>query len=105
VSSWSIDGALGELSQFHTTRGFYVHGVAIESATLPRGWFDRTVAVSHPVSTRGYTGHCLEAHDLAASKLVAYRPKDRDFVRVLLAEGLIDPGVLGEGGGGFPTQT
>lgn len=39
-------------------------------------------------------GHCLESHDLAASKLAAYREKDRDFVRILLAEGLIDGQVL-----------
>ncbi|MFO8172769.1 MAG: DUF6036 family nucleotidyltransferase [Gemmatimonadota bacterium] len=91
-----IDGALGELSQFHTTHGFYVHGVSLEAATLPEGWEDRTVIVRHPVGTRGKTGHCLEAHDLAASKLFAYRPKDRDFVRTLLVEGLISPGILRE---------
>lgn len=89
-----IDGALGELSQFHQTHGFYVHGVSIESATLPLGWEERTVRVSDPQRTRGNTGHCLEAHDLAASKLVAYREKDRAFVRVLLVERLVDPEVL-----------
>jgi hypothetical protein len=31
----------------------------------------------------------VEAHDLAASKLVAFRDKDREFVRILLAHGLI----------------
>jgi hypothetical protein len=36
-------------------------------------------------------GLCVEAHDLAASKLFAFRDKDRDFVRVLLAERLIGP--------------
>lgn len=90
----AIDGALGELSQFHTAHGFYVHGVSIESATLPEGWENRTISVSHPYWTRGHTGHCLEAHDLAASKLFAYREKDLDFVRVLLVEHLVDPDVL-----------
>lgn len=33
-----INGALGELSQFHRTHGFYVHGISIESAILPEGW-------------------------------------------------------------------
>jgi hypothetical protein len=89
-----IDGSLGELSQFHQTHGFYVHGVSIEAATLPSGWEDRTVPVSDPVRTRGNVGHCLEAHDLAASKLAAYREKDRDFVRTLLVERLIDQEVL-----------
>jgi hypothetical protein len=36
----------------------------------------------------------VEGHDLAASKLAAFRDKDRDFVRVLLVEGLIDADVL-----------
>jgi hypothetical protein len=85
-----IDGALGQESQFHQTHGFYVHGISIEAATLPEGWGDRTIAVSHIKRTRGHTGYCLEAHDLAASKLVAYREKDRVFVTVLLSEGLID---------------
>ena len=90
----AIDGALGELSPFHRTFGFYVHGVSIEAATLPIGWKDRTISVSDALRTRGHTGHCLESHDLAASKLVAYREKDLDFVRTLLAEGLISGDVL-----------
>lgn len=73
---------------------FYVHGAAIETATLPRGWKGRTIPVSDEIGTRGNTGHCLEAHDLAASKLAAYRDKDRDFVRVLLSEGMTDPAEL-----------
>ena len=89
-----IDAVLGELSQFHQTHGFYVHGVLLETATLPDGWEKRTVPVSHPLATRGNTGYCLESHDLAASKLAAYRDKDRDFVRTLLAEGMINPEVL-----------
>ena len=75
-----IDGALGELSQFHATHGFYVHGVSVDSATLQ--------------GARGNIGHCLEAHDLAVSKLVANREKDRAFVTTLLVEKLIDGNTL-----------
>lgn len=71
-----------------------MHGVAIESATLPEGWIERTIAVSHAVNTSGNTGLCIEAHDLAASKLVAFREKDRLFVATLLSEALIDRGTL-----------
>lgn len=85
-----VDGSLGELSIFHKTHGFYVHGVSIESATLPAGWNERTVPVSDPKWTDGHTGHCLEVHDLAASKLAANREKDRLFVSTLLRERLID---------------
>jgi len=91
-----VDGALGELSQFHQTHGFYVHGVSIESAKLPDGWKQRTVPISDPVSTRGKTGLCIEAHDLAASKLVAYREKDREFARILLVERMIVARILTE---------
>ena len=90
----AIDGALGELSLFSQTHGFYVHGVSIEIATLPQDWESRTIIVTDPYWTRGNVGKCLEAHDLAASKLFAHREKDRDFVRILLAEGLIDEATL-----------
>ena len=88
-----IDGALGELSQFHETYGFYVHGLSLDAATLPDGWQDRTNTIQNP-NTKHYAGHCVEAHDLAASKLVAFRDKDREFVRILLKENLIQPDPL-----------
>ncbi len=92
----AIDGALGELSMFHQTHGFYVHGILIESAKLPDGWEQRAVSVSDPETTAGNTGWCVEAHDLAASKLAAYREKDREFVRLLLIEKMIEAKILTE---------
>lgn len=90
-----IDANLGELSRFHRQHGFYVHGLLIEeAATLPAGWKERAVPVFHEVGTRGNTGWCLEAHDLAATKLVAFRDKDRNFVRLLLVHDLIDATIL-----------
>ena len=84
-----IDGSLGEGSRFHQTHGFYVHGVSIETAILPRGWQGRTRPVQNE-NTGNATGYCLEVHDLAASKLAAFRDRDREFVRRLLGEHLID---------------
>jgi hypothetical protein len=66
-----------------------VHGVPLETARLPRGWQERVVKVQNQ-NTRKFIGWCLEVHDLAASKLVAFRHKDRDFVRTLLQERLVD---------------
>jgi hypothetical protein len=60
---------------------------------LPHRWQDRTYKLQN-ANTRDFIGWCLEGHDLAASKLAAFRDKDRDFVRVLLVEGLIDADVL-----------
>jgi len=83
-----IDAILGEDSQFHRTHGFYVHGVPIGTATLPVGWEDRAVKLQNK-NTRESIGWCIESHDLAASKLAAFRDKDRDFVRILINKGMI----------------
>jgi len=88
-----IDGALGENSPFHHTHGFYVHGVSIETASLPEGWQDRTKKVQDYMD-ENKIGWCIEAHDLAASKLMAYREKDIRFVRTLIVENLINLEVL-----------
>ena len=84
----TIDVWLGELSQFHEAHGFYVHGLSIGAARLPAAWEERAIIVQNE-NTRNNRGICVEAHDLAASKLFAFRDKDKDFVRVLLSEGLI----------------
>ena len=65
-----IDGAIGELSAFHQTFGYYAHGVDETTATLPAGWSERLVPICNE-NTGGATGWCLDVHDLAASKLVA----------------------------------
>ncbi|HET6763696.1 MAG TPA: DUF6036 family nucleotidyltransferase [Longimicrobiaceae bacterium] len=83
-----MDAVLGENSSFHRTHGFYVHGLTIDAAYLPRGWERRTITLRN-AGTDQNEGRCIEAHDLAASKLAAFRDKDRAFVRVLLAEGLV----------------
>jgi len=91
----AIDGVLGELSLFHQTHGFYVHGLPIEeAATLPLGWEHRVTPVFDEILTNGKTGWCVETHDLAASKLAAYREKDRDFVRILLIKEMINTQTL-----------
>jgi hypothetical protein len=89
-----VDGALGEMSQFHKTHDFYVHGLLIDDSAYPQGWQHRAKPVVGEISTRGKIGWCVEIHDLAASKLAAYREKDRDFVRTLLIEEMIAPETL-----------
>lgn len=84
-----IDGAIGELSMFHQTFGYYAHGVDESTAVLPEGWKSRLVRVDNE-NTGGAVGWCLDAHDLAVAKLVAGRDRDARFVRVLLAHGMVD---------------
>lgn len=85
----NIDGALGENSPFHQTHGFYVHGVSLETAVFPEGWKQRTIKVRDYMDEKKI-GWCVEVHDLGASKLIAFRDKDREFVRRLLIEEMIN---------------
>jgi len=78
----TVDGAIGEGSRFHEQYGYYAQGVAPDTATLPRGWQRRLVRIENS-NTGGYAGLCLEVHDLALSKYVAGREKDREFTREL----------------------
>ncbi|HSO21296.1 MAG TPA: DUF6036 family nucleotidyltransferase [Chondromyces sp.] len=84
-----VDGSIGELSPFHETFGYYAQGVGPETAILPDGWQERVVRVESP-RTRGAVGLCLEIHDLVISKYVAGREKDMEFVRTVIANGMVD---------------
>lgn len=90
----AIDGAIGELSRFHETFGYYGQGVSLSTAVLPEGWIARLIELSSR-SARSRV-RTLEPHDCVVSKLVANRDKDRSFARALLAAGIIDPNLLVE---------
>jgi len=83
-----IDGAIGEGSSFHELHGYYAQGVGPETAELPSGWKDRLVVVKNE-NTNGIAGLCLEVHDLAASKFVAGRHKDLEFIQELIRHKMI----------------
>lgn len=82
-----VDGAIGELSRFHETFGYYGQGVSIGTATLPEHWRDRLVSLE-PTSALSPVW-CLEVHDCVVSKLVANRQKDHEFAAALLASGIV----------------
>ena len=83
----AIDGAIGELSRFHETFGYYAQGVSITTPVLPEGWMGRLVQVDRPVGAGDV--RALERHDCVISKLVAYREKDREFAAALLDANVI----------------
>lgn len=88
-----IDGSIGEGSPFHELYGYYAQGVDERTATLPSGWRKRLVKISNP-NTLGVTGMCLDVHDLAISKYVAGREKDREFTRELVSQGMVQRDTL-----------
>jgi hypothetical protein len=84
-----IDGSIGEASMFHSTFGYYAHGVAETTAILPAGWRERLVRFETP-GTRGVVAWCLEPHDLWISKSIAGREKDLEFCTALVVLHAVD---------------
>jgi len=90
-----IDGAIGELSPFHREFGYYGQGVDVTTAKVPPGWRERLVLYGNRNTTPG-RGWCLERNDCVASKLAAFREKDREFAEALIRAGLVDARVVRE---------
>jgi len=88
-----VDGAIGELSRFHETFGYYAQGVSLSTAHLPVGWRDRLVLID-AAGAAPARARCLEPHDCVVAKLVAGRQKDREFAAALIRERLVEPDVL-----------
>ena len=83
-----IDGSIGEASMFHSTFGYYAHGVAETTAVLPLRWRERLVRFETP-ATGGVVAWCLDPHDLWISKAIAGRDKDLEFCTALLSLGVV----------------
>jgi len=88
-----VEAAIGELSQFHNTYGYYVQGVDLTTSTLPEGWRNRLVNICNE-NTNGISGLCLEIHDLIIAKLYAGRRKDVNFFKAAVNLGLLSKRIL-----------
>jgi hypothetical protein len=89
-----IDGSIGELSPFHSTFGYYAHGVSQETANnLPDGWNTRLIPINNK-NTGGITGWCVEIHDLVAGKYVSAREKDAEFIRLAINARMVNQDIL-----------
>jgi hypothetical protein len=83
-----ISGAIGEITLFQSTHGYYAHGLPPEACPLPDGWRERLV-VHRSENMPGCTALCLHPDDLACSKLAAGRKKDIDFVATMLVHRMV----------------
>ena len=90
-----VEGAIGELSLFHNTFGYYAQGVDLSTSKLPEGWDGRLVEICNE-NTNGISGLCLEIHDLIISKLFAGRKKDIEFFKAAVHLGLLSKETLVE---------
>lgn len=84
----AISGAIGEITVFQDTFGYYAHGLPPDACPLPDGWKNRLIKHTSE-NLRGVTALFLHPDDLACSKLAAGREKDMDFVAVMVAHGMV----------------
>jgi hypothetical protein len=83
-----INRELGVLTDYQHRTGIYADAVGLATVILPGGWEERLVPL---VDNTGETvARCVEIHDVAASKLIAGRAKDFDFIIALLTSGVIE---------------
>ncbi len=102
-----IDGSLGDGSIFHSTFGYYAHGVGPDTAVAPDGWQERLIPVRVPArigSDRQPVAWCMEPHDLVLAKCVASRERDWAFAADALAAGVVTLDVLLERVAGLPVS-
>jgi hypothetical protein len=85
-----INKNIGEGTIFEDTHGVYAEGVGRELFHLPPDWETRAISVEGHGPTNS-TGLCPEIHDLAVAKLAAGRPKDTEWIKVLLRSGHLRP--------------
>lgn len=85
----AVDGAIGELSKFHETFGYYGQGVSLSTAVLPEDWIAELVELDS--TTPGSRARALGPHDCVVSKLVANREKDKVFAKALIEGRIVDP--------------
>ncbi len=83
-----IEEQFGMDSSFQAETGFYAHPVGLGTITVPRGWEERLIPFGREEGLANVWA--LEIHDLAATKLMAGREKDFEFLRALLEHGLCD---------------
>ena len=74
-----IEEQFGMDSPFQAQTGFYAHPVGLGTITVPRGWEERLVPFGREEELANVW--TLEIHDLAATKLMAGRDKDFEFLR------------------------
>jgi hypothetical protein len=99
----TIDGAIGEGSQFHETHGYYAQGVGPQTAILPDGWIQRVHRIQNR-NTNDRVGYCLDPPDLFMSKAAAGRDKDRVFCMAMLQHAYVVPAQVLELVPGMPVS-
>jgi hypothetical protein len=83
-----IDGSIGQDSQFHSTFGYYADGVSPETSKMPIDWLGRAIRYESS-QCPGATAIVPEENDIALAKMVAWRPKDIEWLKAGLSAGVL----------------
>lgn len=86
-----LQALAGEGTALHEKHGVYLQHVTI--VNVPENYSERLIGI-FPSAFRRLRLFCLEAHDLALSKLERNSARDREDVRFLARVGPIDTSVL-----------
>jgi hypothetical protein len=83
-----LETNFGMDSAFQAETGFYAHPVGLGTIVLSAGWEERLVPFGRDEGLINVWA--LELHDLLASKLMAGRDKDFEFLHALIVHALCD---------------
>lgn len=84
-----INSQLGVLTPFQREKGYFADALGLSTIVLASGWQDRLQPLI--TSEDRIVAYCLEIHDVAASKLIAGRDKDLEFLFEAISSELISP--------------
>jgi len=85
----------GILSEFDEEHGVHIDPISPNTAELPEGWEDRLVEIkAYAEDGHEVVGVCLDPYDACASKAIAFRDHDREFIAAMISADLIEPTVL-----------
>ncbi|MCJ2058485.1 hypothetical protein MKL09_18260 [Methylobacterium sp. J-048] len=76
----AIEASIGQGSSFHRQFGYYCDGVSPGTAVMPTDWEARTI-IYESTGCPGVTAVVPDPDDLALSKAVAWRDKDKAWLK------------------------
>ena len=83
----AIEANIGQGSAFHRQFGYYCDGVSPGTSVMPIDWEDRSSLYAGE-GCPGVTAIVPDPNDVALAKVVAWRDKDRDWLRSGIRAGL-----------------
>ena len=82
---------LGQGSPFEAEYGYYLDPISPRVATLPQGWEARLIRIE---LAAGVVAWFVEPNDVAVSKYARLEPRDREWIRPGLQEGVLSLPIL-----------